>query len=302
MTASIMYNKITNIPVEAGKTDYQWITASCFLSVSKWNRLLQEIEWFLIERKVEVEFFRIQFNYHNGENIRLLILTEKVNFDPLVQNLQQRFKMFFRSIPEDSLQLPIDSIFLPFPSSIIEFDLYRQNFEITHNILYEIEQEISYLLFDIFKDEEITETTLITVAFYMQMCIIKICNNDEKGFSNSSEVVEDKIKGAKREKYLKAFSDNRTILLEITRDIIGKETLSDEIMWVNKWMDICKRLFSLKIDQGYSESGIQENIVKENYNVGLLMINDFLGLNKEKQYFLNYLIASSLREYNINFK
>src|SRR5690242_19874298 len=107
-----------------------WITASCFLEISKWNYLLNEIRQFSIESSHSFKFFQIQFNHENGANIRLLVLADAKNVESQLYNIKERFASFFKSLPKDDKKIPITSIFLPFPSATIEFELYYKRFEI----------------------------------------------------------------------------------------------------------------------------------------------------------------------------
>jgi hypothetical protein len=100
-----------------------------------------------------------------------------------------------------------------------------------------------------------------------------------------------------QELFSNALTDNRDLLLEITADIIGEEKFSDSLEWVNKWLDLCQRLFYLEKrvnDNSCNEDG---NAIENFYNKGLAMLSDFLGLNSETKELLNHLVASSLKDY-----
>jgi hypothetical protein len=281
----IEFDRITN--------DCKWITASCFLEVAKWNYLLQEMKQFVLESNGSFKFFQIRFNYENGANIRFLALVDTQSFEAHLHNTRQRLSNFFKSLPHEEEQVPITSIFLPFPSSVIEFGLYYKNYDIKHNALYAIEKEITCLLFDMLNEDELSETTIITAAFYLQIGFIKVCFEKTQSVAHIFELVASTHGVAVHGQFPNALADNYSLLLEIVADIMKQETFCDELEWLNKWIAICKKIFHLEA----TENGISYNLVERSYNKGVLIVSDFLGLNNEMQQLVSAFVASAVQDY-----
>jgi len=225
-----------------------WLSVSLFSHKNQWNKLLSRAVVPFASKNAYLNGFTIEFNYLSGENIRLSLLTDEENAPELAKLADKYFNNYFLSagLSEQELKLPVNGIFIPFPSNTIQFGLYPPK-KITADKLdnYSLSLHFSQIMLYALKDDVIDDEIILTFAFYLRMGLIKMASpvypqlvNDLKSRAIplnavSSKTAESKINTLK-------FEEVKETLIEITRDIFDVDRTPHLPVWFKQWMVICK--------------------------------------------------------------
>src|SRR5699024_3473812 len=214
-----------------------WLATSCFCSKEKWSIILTEIRNIFEDLKHNVFSYHIQINNQYGDNITFFLLTSQEKIDDIGQKVRLNFEPLFAYFLEERIKTPINSIILPFPINTFEFGLHVIYFDEKLLSDYKILEELSEVLIDGLKDEEILEDSLITISFYLHVSLIKDCSK----FLNKSEewisvfFIENNLNFNTR--FRTEINENMDLVLEITCEIMENEKF--EIEWLGRWYDTC---------------------------------------------------------------
>jgi hypothetical protein len=276
---------------ETDVQNYQWITASCFLKITELSKLLKEIQQLKTDLGSVGIFFQNRFNYEYGENIRFLVLVNKEDYEFTVSLIRDRLSNFFKSISIKTEPTPITSIFLPFPSSVVEFGLYNKTYNSDFETQFELETQASALVLEAFDDVEISHQLLMFTAFCFQICFIKVCQKEVK----SEVLIPSLLDTGRKLSDQSLFINDSSFLIEIANEIMSNDQFSGELEILNKWRLLCEKIVQLEIDKPLPNSGEKDQVLINNYRKWYVNISDLLGMNYNLQDQLNYAVAYALK-------
>ncbi len=278
-----------------------WLSTSLFCSKNHWNILLSDgIKPFIMSMPDEEELasFQIEFNYLNGENIRLALLTKVEQAETLAKKADTYFKKFFSisALPTNKPDLTDWGIFMPFPSNTIQYGLFKIDPLNLHDTkTFSFQKELSLIIADGLSEENIDQETIITFAFYLHVALIKLIKDKNPATINELLQWYDTTAFHKTEEpmdmeFLKAkYEDNKEVLLEITEDIIKHPSSVNKVPdWLEGWMDLCeKELISYTLKEG-------DKTLTQIHSRITYYINKQLGITEEMKWVLYYFISQTI--------
>jgi len=229
-----------------------WLSVSLFSHKNQWNKLLSRAVVPFVSKNAYLNGFTIEFNYLSGENIRLSLLTDEENAPGLAKLADKYFNNYFLNagLPEHELKLPVNGIFMPFPSNTIQFGLYPPK-KITADKLdnYSPSLHFSQIMLYALKDDVIDDEIILTFVFYLRMGLIKMINSAYPNFVNDLKnraIPLDTVSGKTAESKVNTlkFEEVKETLIEITRDIFEVARTTYLPGWFKQWMAICKENMS----------------------------------------------------------
>lgn len=271
-----------------------WLSTSLFCSKSHWNTLLSDgIKPFLnsMPNKKELTSFQLEFNSLHGENIRLSLLTQAEKAETLAKKADSYFKNFFSifNLSANEPDLTNSGIFMPIPSNTIQYGLYKTE-SITDKKLNYFQKELSLIIIEGLRKENIDQETIITFAFYMHMALIKLIKDKHavttKEFlqwyhAPAFNVTDEKIDM----EFIKAkYEANKEVLLEIADDIMKHPSFEEVPYWLERWMTSCEEeLILYNGKDEYKE-------LYETHNRITFLIKKHLGIIQQMKLLLYYFI------------
>jgi|GEM_PF-1267958 len=226
------------------KNSMIWLSTSLFCSKCEWNKLFADgIVPFVKDNRI-LQAYTIELNYLSGENIRLSFLTNDADAQQLAKNTDGHFKDFFLSsnFSSPDIKLPVNGIFKLFPVNTIQYGLYPpQEIERKEKENYSLSIELSQIILDALKDDSIDDEAILTLAFYLQIGLIKVINDFDEKFINTLKTTTQRNFETISINIIKArFEESREILSEITTDILHGANKEDIPVWLEQWMILCK--------------------------------------------------------------
>ena len=259
-----------------------WISTSLFSEKKNWGEIIQNgIRPILLE--LAIECFRIRFNYFNGANIQLSLLSNKHQCESIAKRLDAYFKCFFLNakLRKARLPLPNDSLFIYYPSNSIQYGLYSLDvkFEEQGGDVYQL---LSEIIIDSFW-EDVDDASILTLLLYLHLTLIKVTYNFfEFNVKNPTSYFLEKypLYQTKNNSYKDFFNKNKAIIDAIMFDVFVKNFMvGDDLFWLNRWVEVCKR----ELDKSPKNIDAQcSSLIK--------MIDNHLGPNTEMKQFLNGII------------
>jgi len=260
------------------KNNLTWLSISLFCCKNEWNRLFADgIAAFIIANDFS-KAYTLEFNYIGGENIRLSLLTGKLNINQLTKKSREYFKAWFLKanliVPE---VMPVEeSVSLPFPANSIQFGLYHREEKENQSLV----TSLSQIILDVLKADLIDDETILTFAFYLQICLIKVITKIDPTFINTlkpkfkytkpdniendgtgvpaviktepmtedTDVVNSFIMD--RISLYEKFEEYKKGLVEITGDIMNGVNEADILQWLKQWLDTCRAELNEPVDKG----------------------------------------------------
>ena len=279
------------------QSNYIWLTASCFCSRARWGELLHEIKNFRTKLDHEKYVsFQIQFNDTLGDNIRVSILPTPGGLDEVGQSMEEYFGRFFSGFNDGSITSPIQGIFLPFPTNRIEFGLYNIAFDERMFPTYKTLEEMSELIIEALQHEEITEDTLISFCFYLQIAFIKTClpyyEQDIDALFLALSPGNDNSPGAVLSR--EELERNSDLMQEITSDVMDQDHFDDNLEWLNRWINFCRSCLTTNMAGDSEEKMDTRSLIRNLYQTRIAQIHDQLGLSKAMKVALHHLTIRTL--------
>jgi glycosyltransferase involved in cell wall biosynthesis len=272
---------------------YHWITCSLFAPMTIWRGLLTQFHHLLEELKNEFLYFQVQINDDKGSNIRIALLAKAENKQKICDVLSLRFKPLLSGFPIDDTKGKVDSIFLPYPTHVVEFDLYHVYYDEKLSDTYEVQQEISNLIIEVLKQDDIDLETITTFCFYVQVCLINAILKHPISEVDMVQMLSSHI--PKNTNSIEAASnENMEILAQITSDIICAEEQEDELSWITKWMAFCEKSIEKHLGQHDEETSTTKGTLKTFYQSFVFRIHERMGLSDKSRTFLNYTVHRSI--------
>jgi len=246
------------------KNNRTWLSISLFCCKSEWNRLFANGVIPFITANDLLEAYTIEFNYTGGENIRLSLLTNRTNINELTKKAGEHFKAWFlKASPvttEVSLSEEEDALF---PANPVQFGLYPALEIVTEEKEnYSLSISLSQIILGALKEEVIDDETILTFAFYLTMCLIKVISSIHPGFINSLKPVfqpsapsqagnevtamePEEIEAVNalimdRITLNQKFEEYKAGLIEITGDVMNSVNETDMLGWLKQWLNTCK--------------------------------------------------------------
>jgi hypothetical protein len=271
--------------------DCQWLTVSLFCPKENWGRLFEHIDFFVQEKNEQFFFYHLQINDNNGPNLRLSFLIPAASKQQVGDDLNSWFKTFLFTLSKGRSRLKIDSIFLPYPTYVIEFDLYHLNYDARHLPRYKVRQEITEIIIQVLQTEDVDMETITTLSFYFQISLIKtILMHREMGFIKFFSSTRSLTKTV-------ASIENIQILQEITTDVMLTDLFETELQWLNRWIAFCKTSLSDHLDQNDDANKPFEYQLQSFYNYFVAHIHEALDISAKSKAFLDYAVNRSTMEY-----
>jgi hypothetical protein len=293
MKTNIFNNSSREESTSPSADGYQWITCSLFAPMTVWPVLLAKLQHLLEELKNEYLYFQVRLNDDNGANIRIALLAKVKNKQKIGDALNLRFKPLLSGISTNAMTRKVDSIFLPYPTNVIEFDLYNLHYDEKLSGIYEEQQEISDLIIEVLKQGDVDLETIITFCFYLQICLINVLLRYPISDAGLIKLLSNHV--PKDVSSVKTASDeNIEILAGITSDIMCAEVYEDELSWINRWMAFCEESIEKYLDLYDKDTGVTESILKSFYQSFVFRIHESLGLSEKSKIFLNYTVHYSI--------
>lgn len=271
--------------MERGMT---WLSTSLFRNRSNWHELMTNAIISFVKQAGLLQGYTVELNYLSGENIRLSLLVDDKKAHILTAKVDQYFKQYFSNLKPEAnrITLPADRVFMPFPVNTIQYGLYPvlkiKKSQVKDHL---VAINISQIILDALKDEEIDDETILTFAFYLQMGLIKAIDSSHEGFiaalrdihKNRAPAVEvDQVK----------YQESRETLLDITRDIMqDNDAALPE--WFGEWLNI------------YKEDSAGNNDVNAAYNNIVYSIYKHLGMGTKMISMLSYFIKTILLDEDV---
>lgn len=274
----------------------QWITCSLFAPMGTWPVLLEQIHYFLKATSSQFSFFRLQINDENGENLRLGLLSTSENKQGLADALNLRFKSVLSTLSTKGETKKVDSIFLPFPTYVIEFDLYQVQCDANSSNVYAFQQEISNLVIQVLLLEDVDLETITTFCFYLQISFVKAVLIRQ---IPKTELIE-LFSGFQYQDVnsIKTASDeNMEILAQITKEVMNTEQFENELAWINRWMNFCEEAFKEHLNQYGAKNIAYKSQLESFHQFVVSHIYERLGISGKSKVFLDYTVSSSMIEY-----
>ncbi len=237
---------------------------------------------------------QLEFNYFNGENIRLALLAKEDYAETLAKKADNYFKNFFSisKLPTSDPDLTDWGIFMPFPANTIQYGLYKVDpINLNDAQDYSFQRELSLLVLEALGEESIDQETIITFAFYLHVALIKVITAkdpaittgllqwyDTAPFQQTDEQVNFEFIKAK-------YEDNKAALLEIADDIMKHISSSATVpSWLERWMELCEAEL---ISYGGQD---QERTLTKVHSI-IYFINKHLGITEKMKYVLYFFIS-----------
>lgn len=277
-----------------------WLSTSLFCCKSHWNYLLREgVKPFLNDRTNEkyLRSYQLEFNYLNGENIRLALLAKEDHTETLAKKADNYFKNFFSisALPTTEPDLTHWGIFMPFPANSIQYGLYKVDpLNLNDEKDYSFQKELSLLIAEGLGEESIDQETIITFAFYLHVALIKLIKDKDPAITTELMQLYNTTLFHQTEEdmdieFIKAkYEDNKEVLQEIAEDIMQHTPSSATVpSWLERWMELCEaELASYKREE-------RGKFIKVHNHV-FYLINKHLGIKNELKFLLNYFISQLL--------
>lgn len=278
-----------------------WLSTSLFCCKSHWNYLLREgVKPFLNDTTHEkyLRSYQLEFNYLNGENIRLALLAKEDHAETLAKKTDNYFKNFFSisALPTNEPDLTDWGIFMPFPANSIQYGLYKVD-PLNRNDEkdYSFQRELSLLIAEGLGEENIDQETIITFAFYLHVALIKLITAKDPAittelmqsyhtvpFHETDEHEDIEFMTAK-------YEDNKEVLQEIAEDIMKHTPSSTTVpSWLERWMELCEA-------ELISDSGqYQEKTLNNIHSRIIYFINKHLSITDKMRLVLYYFITAEV--------
>jgi hypothetical protein len=265
----------------------RWVLSSIFSEKRNWALILKNGVKPILADLTFVNSFRIRFNYYSGSNIQFAILVSNQQCDSVAEKIDAHFKNFFSNstlFSKQPLDLPIESLFIPFPQNSVQYGLYELDLKI------EREQEnIRQLLSEIILhslSDHLDDTEILTLGLYLHLALIRsfneVCNFNLRDSSEyfSKLYFMDGLAGSRIENY---FQLNINVFKEIFEDVFLKDMEScNDLFWLTRF----RNLFMQESKNYKNSFELYRNFDKN--------IEEFLGLTAEARKLLAGLIYKTL--------
>jgi len=291
------------------------IAVSLLCCKSEWNRLFADgIIPFVTDIDLSASY-TIKFNYDDEENIRLSLYTTEINAKQLAEKAAEYFKDWFLKanliVPE---MIPVgEEAPIPFPINSIQFGSYHR--EEKENLSLSV--NLSQIILDALKEDVIDDETILTFAFYLQICLIKLITQIDPGFINTLKpafkdaelgepenadtnhaAIEGQISKVPSESMdavnsfimerislNEKFEEYKAGLLEITSDVMNSADEADILGWLKLWLNTCKTELNRPVEN--------ENIIIT-YKRIIDTVYGHLGIAPETNAMLSYFVQRAL--------
>lgn len=269
-----------------------WLCSSVFGSKHNWHILLQQAIGPLLKaltQKQVIHSYQLEFNYLSGENIRVSVLCDDEEKDGVSRYIDDHFTGFFSVAGLDSktCTLPVNGIFLPFPANTVQYGLYR---ETAAGRQAEINKQVSDCILEVLSGETIDENVILTLAFYLNISLIKaLAAGGLPAFVSGSSVQLPGYAEQADSMFPSYFEENREILLSVYEELMAAGNASVPL-WVKAWLDLCCLTVQAAFQEHPSEKAhaVIKSLIIES-------IERQLGFSAEMRLLLNYFINSVLQ-------
>lgn len=275
-------------------TSYIWLPTSCFCSISKWNLLLNSIREFIVENNNLIKSYKISFSRSNGDCIQLSALTQEVAIDELAERMSNHFDLFFKTLELESSAVKVTSIFLPFPTATIQFGLYTENSDMVFFMKNRSEYILSKVLIEALRTDVVDVETILTVAFYLKIALIKALHGYLKDTTTLFEIIARVDSDGEKFLVKNKLFENQPEMGEVTKEVMLESNFEGDLFWLKEWItEIEDSLKSIE------ERGVEQvtTIVRNYYLDYGKIIDNQLNLNVESRRLLDHLINRSLWRY-----
>ena len=250
------------------------------------------------------------FNYLGGENVRFCLYVKEDIAKQVSQSIDLYFNRFLlrSGFPEKAIQLPVEGIFMPFPSNTIQYGLYsfnqidaatsdsRDNYPYAQ--LYSFQNQLSDTIVEALGgDDEIDDETIISLSFYLYISWIKALKllglknvNGELTKIYSEMPIDPNKVSISKSTVIQKYEENRETMNEIIKNIFDD---SVNVEWVSRWITICKEEITKMI--AYYNSPKESDIIFRRIP---MLINFHLELSDNMKLILTYFLKNSkVKEY-----
>jgi len=275
--------------------DHRWMNCSLFAPMNTWPLVLGEIRQFIKVAEGQITCFKVQMNYDNGENIRLALLTSSENRQQLYDHLNLIFKSFFRTFPFSGIRQNVDSIFLPYPTAVIEFGLFHLNYDPTFFNAYEVSQQISRFIIEVLEKDDVDFETITTFSFYLQICLLKaILSYYQNDRNFISLLLQPQTKKTISKKVAELSGENMDILVQITTEVMLNEVFEQDQVWISHWINFCGYSLEKNVGQRNGEVNSPPKELINFFQSCVYQINEALGITPEAKDFIEFAVNHSM--------
>ena len=281
-----------------------WVYFSLYCCQENWTVLLdRSISPFLNKwkSKDDVRAWQLQLNYDGGANIRLSLLTSQSEAATIATDADKWFNRFFldAGFAARPVVLPIDAIFLPFPSNSIQFGLYR--YEATEGEYhYEMEHLLSEIILQVFMVDNVEDDAVLVLSYYLVLSLLKVSVGT--GLVSKNEVLSGQERNAASVRpYLLAeemleekFEMSRNILEGIMQEVLDPEEKNNTPVWLRHWVKTCEGALA----NWLKKIGEKPQHVISFYDQCWGLIGKHTGLNSNMKLLLHYFIKQSALQIN----
>jgi len=218
-----------------------WLTTSIYCSRTTWHKVLEEgIKPFLLKNKYCS--YRLEFNYLSGENIRFSLQVPSESAEIIAKKADLYFKNYFLNskLPNTIIKMPLDGLFLPFPTNTIQYGLYKilnHKEDFSYNF---IAKYISDLMLELLIEDEVNEETIITFALYLHVGFLRVGLLKNKEIILQFYIEQSKFSNADLDENLLNIKveDNKQILRALYQEIICKDRIEvyRDSPWLEHWI------------------------------------------------------------------
>jgi hypothetical protein len=270
-----------------------WLSISIFSIRSQWHILLKSLEQPLefFSKEGIILSFKIQFNYNQGDNVRLAILAPNSELEYIAKYINQWFTNY--SIYDIPIVRNIDasheSIFMPYPSNSIRFGIYSANKLPMSNPFLALQQAVSTAVLNAFDNVPLERDMIVTVGFYLLLSCFKVIQEFEGlpayWISCYENITIDKFTTEEVNKMVTKFKQLYHTIASISSDIENNLDTTN-LFWIAKWQNSVVR--AVKSAENTSQK-------KQLFNRINRMVEKQLALSRRENKLLSYLIYSTIR-------
>lgn len=271
-----------------------WKSISFYCNISNWNLLLVKIKQFSDLHTGMITSYQINLHYIAEHNIILYLLVSDKEKDSLDDIINVFFRDFIESL---TVTHPFDqSTGNTYSQNFIQFGQdglsYSDDSFTNHKYLFQ--KNISDILIEALKDEPFDKDTILVLAFYWHLILIKIfyvffnSASDELLYPYHNDFLKQPLELRRLHRISKK---NINSFYSITNEIFLYNNITKESMG---WGDSLMQLFSNYIDSNlsfYKNSSKSYEYNIQNLQQDLMdFINRHLGVEYSSHTFLYYII------------
>ncbi|MFI1745058.1 hypothetical protein ACH5TW_11415 [Flavobacteriaceae bacterium MEBiC06508] len=275
--------------------NHVWFTSSFFYDIKKWHLVLAEIENFILYlKKDEFIYYQASLNYIPVCNIQFAILCKDEHImDKIGRHFFEHFTKFKEKNRPQKYIFEVKGIGIPYPTNTFQIGLYSIPYSKNGLSAYNIQENLTLLMFSGLKTEEFTQEDIHTLAIYATITLGKaiIHFNQQVAKSMFINIQNDYFSHGQSIKNV--FPEEYNEILNLTKELLSVEDIKNEEPWLADWFEFCKTYIN-KYLNNQLETIQLENKINEVYINKINLIVNQLGIQTETSTTLLSLVNCSL--------